>query len=508
MKHFPYSQSTYHPEVVAEEGNFRNDIHTQSYMTCTLDERPLGASPPIVAGGKGYRCSTGEHLPKARSATIANFRRHEKEHVDRYDCFSRQTDFEEVTPSGRRCIICRVLNPDVAHFSEHRLETCVKRGEPLTFTRLDVFKSHLKTEHGFSSDTVKKLVKSRYYQIEKTAFACGFCVGVLFDSKEKQVAHIIEAHFKQGQDMKDWDENKMMRSILRHPEINPAWNRALTSNPTISEQLLSWPETIRGHVSLEVDLGSTSAESFVSTALEHAVEDDCYVHRDDTRNPLPLMSGATDSSPSGQESPFSCLPTLTTQIGGIGSFIGLPTSTEPFGHEISSMDDEPAMLPSTLNLGSPEPSRSPTFPPLRFDSLPQAGSHTIDNTTTDDFDYMQSDQLGPGTISPTQYSRKEIVTQNQSPPERWSFGQLHDNGYTENSMNRQSNPDSNCSEANVAAELNAHLQQTHEYVRLLDKKDFPTPKKHDNPTSAPVKRKVSANEVKSDGAEWYSWADL
>ena len=449
----------------------------------TPDDRQMGGSPSAETSDKGYRCSTGEHLPKARSATISVFRRHEKEHVDRYDCFSTQTALEEVTPSGRRCIICRSLNPDVAHLAEHHLDTCLQREESLTFTRADVFRTHLRTEHGLSSDDIKTLIKSRYHQINKTVFSCGLCVGVLFISKEKQVAHIVDGHLNQGQDMKDWDENKMIRSILRHPEINPTWNQALTSNPTISEQSLFWPDTVRGRVPLELDLGNTPAEKFVSMALEHAVENHSYAQRDDTRQPLPFLDR------------FGSPQTLNAQIRGVGSFASVPPSTGPFNYEAGDMIDESALMPSTPSLDITEASKSPTFPPLRFDSLPESYSHIADNGPSNSFDYMHLDQIGPGTVSPSQLSRKEAANPNQSSLERRPLDAFFGVSYTESAASGQPHSTSNISEASITAELDAHFQDSSRLRRQ-------------GPTSAPIEKKVSADAVKVGGTERYPWEDL
>ena len=169
---------------------------------------------------------------------------------------------------------CRGLNPDRAHFIEHDVKECLTRDEPLIFTRRDIFAKHLKDDHCVPSQSIRDLVKLRlwYSPLRKTAFTCGICVGVLFDSKEKQLDHITQLHLKDGQDMQDWNETRMMRSLLRHPEVNPAWNSILASNTTVAERYLSWPEAISQKVPLELDLSSGTAEDFVFTAFNWSIK--------------------------------------------------------------------------------------------------------------------------------------------------------------------------------------------------------------------------------------------
>ena len=187
------------------------------------------------SSGKPFRCSTGQHS-KACSSTVKAFQRHEKQHVDQFCCVSKEADLEEEAVLGKRCIICKALNPDQAHFANHRLESCLARDLPLGFTRKDGLMKHLKDDHAISSNDAKAFARMQYRTINKTAFTCGICVGILFDSKETQLCHIEEVH---SRGMQGWDGTTMMRNLLRHPVVNRAWREILASHPHVDQQFVS-----------------------------------------------------------------------------------------------------------------------------------------------------------------------------------------------------------------------------------------------------------------------------
>lgn len=339
----------------------------------------MGASPAAEAlSKKCCRCSTGQHLPKARSNSVPAFRRHELEHVVRFLCFSKGTKIEEDSPSGKRCVVCRIPNPDLAHFAEHRLEKCLANEEPLAFTRQDIFKRHLKEDHEISQRDAETLVITRKHQLSKTAFSCGFCVGALFSTKTQQLHH-IEQHIKDGQNMNDWDENKMMRSLLRHPEVNPAWNRILAENFGISQELLSWPKAAWQSLCLELDLNSGTPENFASLAFSLAAIDYTNVHEDDTRIPLQLVNQSMTSS-SG--SPHIVSPDL------------------PAAYPITRS----VMTPITRPLVRSE--RATAYaPPPRYDSLSYIHTSTFDHTQHEPSGTVRPSQVWTSeSLDPTLYA--------------------------------------------------------------------------------------------------------
>lgn len=142
------------------EDNIPDDQHKASIRTPELSHR--GLTPFGEASFKKYRCTTGGHLPRARSETKVAFRRHEKEHVDRYYCFSEDSMPYEDAPTGRRCAICKLQDPDQLHFNQHRLQSCLDRKEPKYFTRKDLFRKHLKDDHTLSPQIIDSLPKHNF----------------------------------------------------------------------------------------------------------------------------------------------------------------------------------------------------------------------------------------------------------------------------------------------------------------------------------------------------------
>ena len=255
-------------------------------------------------------------MPKARSSAERQFKRHELEHVRKYYCVSKWTRLEIETPSGNQCVFCRHPNPGRAHFSRHGLDGCLARDEAVMFTRRDNFKNHLKA-HTISRNDLATLFKMCTHDIAKTAFACGSCVAMLFDTKEKQIFHILNQH---GRGMQDWDETRILRSLVRHPQVNPAWNNILDSYPQVNERLLSWPRECgkNAKVRLELDLSSESPEEFAHAAFHAAQEDPLSRHMDDTRRPLQVASSFGDTTMSSPNQLQRCqAPSLSLRMPNV-----------------------------------------------------------------------------------------------------------------------------------------------------------------------------------------------
>lgn len=96
--------------------------------------------------------------------------------------------------------------------------------------------------------------------------------------------------------MQSWDTTKMVRSLLRHPEVNTAWNKILELKCDVDERFLCWPECDPLEVPLELDLGTITAERFVTKAFDYALKKKTLRPEDDTRTPLQVTHGLTGSA--------------------------------------------------------------------------------------------------------------------------------------------------------------------------------------------------------------------
>lgn len=336
-----------HPEEVKLVSGVDGSVSLQSYDR--LEETPETAittitSPPSEFVNKKFRCTTGEHLPKAFSSKYTAFRRHELEHVEKYHCIPRNFVAIYDTRHGKQCLLCGELNPHQGHLSGHHIEPCFERDEPLRFTRQDLLAKHLKEKHAVPTDRTKMFTKKWFYQVRKTAFSCGICVGVLFESKDNQLSHIQQKHKDEGMGL--WSETTMMRSLLQHPQVSAAWQQILAQHPGVQERSLFWPRSVLDSVPLELDLNSETAESFAATAFRTAESSSEMVHQDDTRFPLRLaveMKGET----SGPLPPPLPPPRLLSPQDYVNSFMidsSWPTEFDLWDIKDSACD--PTMPPA------------------------------------------------------------------------------------------------------------------------------------------------------------------
>ena len=105
-KHSSLSQIDLHPEEAKLASGFDGSLSLQSYERLEQTPEKAIASPHSEFFCKKYRCTTGEHLPKACSSKYTAFRRHELEHIGNYHCISRDSALFCDTGRGQQCILC------------------------------------------------------------------------------------------------------------------------------------------------------------------------------------------------------------------------------------------------------------------------------------------------------------------------------------------------------------------------------------------------------------------
>ena len=106
---------------------------------------------------------------------------------------------------------------------------------------------HLTNVHDFSDDAAYNQACMCKRSEPKKAYACGFCVRI-FGTHRDLLIHIDDEHWKCGQDLSDWDLNKVIQGLLLQPDIQSSWlNRLvdtssadpkLTWNPSNAEELI------------------------------------------------------------------------------------------------------------------------------------------------------------------------------------------------------------------------------------------------------------------------------
>ena len=126
------------------------------------------------------------------------------------------------------------------HMREHEktyLCNICARGNS-TFTRKSNLVRHLSKDHGFSDDAARNLAdKLRHTDIKK-AYACGFCIQT-FKIHSDQLNHIDQEHWRRGQDISEWDLNKIIHGLLLQPNIQSSW-RHLFGDISSATRDLTW----------------------------------------------------------------------------------------------------------------------------------------------------------------------------------------------------------------------------------------------------------------------------
>ena len=380
---------------------------------------------------------------------------------------------------------CGKRNPNQPHHTKHNFSTCLARDEPLLFTRKDVFVGHLKKDHNVDSDSIRRLVSSRpwYFPRPVSVLTCGLCVGILFDSKEKQVDHFLLFHLSLGQSMEDWDENRMMRNLLRHPLINPCWNACLASKPTVVERALSWPKDIARDLPLELDFSSITAENFASSAFKLSFTDNSNISEDDTRTPIQMpiegrMESLTSLNQGLQQFTATPLHMVNLQSESIASFHDSPSTGDSQSYSDDARIDQTAMGQSINSHGNLTPSEF--FQLRQPDSVQSFQPYTSLPGTNTAYHNMETPDAPPNTISPSQLS----TTTNPNP-------KFYDSN---NFMRRRQN---------ILPQAHAQSQQRSSEYPTSFGKTIPQDPGNLAPTSAQVRRKLSTNRAEADGSEWY-----
>ena len=171
--------------------------------------------------------------------TCGGFKRHMREHQTRFYCKLQGPVVP--TEDGTKCAFCDVLNPDSRHLNTHNVKLCVKKPPVArSYPRRDLFLNHLKKKHNVSDGSV--LAEQSKHTIHQKFFACGFCVS-WFGSLNEQVNHIDAAHYRLSKHIRDWDLDKVIRSLLSRPGMNEHWQRTMAANPRFQEPLFSWDPT-------------------------------------------------------------------------------------------------------------------------------------------------------------------------------------------------------------------------------------------------------------------------
>ena len=219
--------------------------------------------------------SFGPNTPRSPSTREDSFRSHSRE-----QSIDERTSISSIsgTPSHSHwCTVCKnkpILTCDgwKRHMKEH--ETCYPcvlcgpastLGKDKKFSRKSNLVTHLQEHHSVSHAESAARADQWRQTVPKKAYACGFCVAY-FRTLQDQMNHIDNLHYKNSQDIKDWDHNNVILGLLSQPNVKVAWHKELASNG-ISVSDCTWQTSVVADLQTMLEMCQDSPEALAAEAL-------------------------------------------------------------------------------------------------------------------------------------------------------------------------------------------------------------------------------------------------
>ena len=170
----------------------------------------------------------------------------------------------DVTPQGRQCAFCGILNPEDAHLQEHNAQSC-HQGPPDSFKskRRHELVCHLRKIHGIENKFHGEAIAVKWKStVEKQTWSCGFCVST-FPSFNEHLGHIASEHFERGQKIDDWDATKVIQGLLQQPGVIEAWKEKMM---TWQVENTTWEKHAIIDLQHDLEVGPNDEKSAVDLA--------------------------------------------------------------------------------------------------------------------------------------------------------------------------------------------------------------------------------------------------
>ncbi len=190
--------------------------------------------------------------------TFDGFKRHMREHYTIYRC--RPRDSVVHTEDGPICTFCGLSNPNSRHPNVHSDPKC---GGGKKYTRKGDLIKHLGKKHGVRHGSV--LADQFKYTVNPRYLACGFCV-FCCDSLNELVNHIEASHYRCSKNIRDWDDNKVIRGLLSQPNVNDYWRNVLAANPRLQESWVTWKPTDVKQLKYRLEMSQEPADILCQAA--------------------------------------------------------------------------------------------------------------------------------------------------------------------------------------------------------------------------------------------------
>ena len=248
---------------------------SQGDLSFHFSRRPSNST--IAAPSATSTSSTHSHWcivcenPKAIT-TCDGWKRHMKEHEVIFPCMPQGP----VQASGSRpqCSLCGSLLPDQEHLDAHSVQQCITKAR--TYTRKANLVKHLEEVHRIQDGSA--LAEAWRIAFKKRYFSCGFCI-TLFDNINDQLNHIDIHHFRQLEDICNWDMTKVIKGLLLQSGVDIAWH-GISAN--YAESGFSWDISCNRDLQLRLELADETPDSLAAAVFNNCTYDWSHHNYDDT----------------------------------------------------------------------------------------------------------------------------------------------------------------------------------------------------------------------------------
>ena len=234
-------------------------------------------------------------LHQGEIKTCAACKRHEKEDEEYY-IFIPSGPIEE-SSRGPRCVLCQHLRPDESHFKMHGILQYVEGlKEPVKKTRKSLFENLLK-EHKVTDPQAIQRLTHKWHKVEtKKSYSCGLCIA-FFRTRIERTSHYESEHFSKGHDLKEWDDNNIIKGHLLRPELHDECERVFGLDPCQKQSEISWHPSCIEELRRKLELG---LDSLSDLALDAVRKCEWGASAQTQAMPPPSETSLTTSSNSGR----------------------------------------------------------------------------------------------------------------------------------------------------------------------------------------------------------------
>ena len=227
-------------------------------------------SATSISSTHSHWCIVCEN-PKAMT-TCDGWKRHMKEHEVIFPCMPQGP--VQTSDLGPQCNLCGSFFPDHEHLDGHSVQQCITKGR--TYSRKANLVKHLEEVHRIQDGSA--LAEVWRIAFKKRYFSCGFCI-ILFDNINDQLNHIDIHHFRQLEDICNWEMTKVIKGLLLQSGVDIAWHEV---SANYAESGFSWDISRTRDLQLRLELAEEAPDTLAAAVFNSCTYDWSHHSYDDT----------------------------------------------------------------------------------------------------------------------------------------------------------------------------------------------------------------------------------